>query len=256
MPSYQRLLFPLLLMGAALLPAIGGASEPARKLVIAADAWCPINCEEKAEHPGIGIDLAREAFEPLGYTVEYTIMPWSRALEAVRSGEIDAVVGANYHDDGSLVFPQEPIYRMTDDIYVRSDDTRSMQLEALQERQIGYISGYGYGEPMQRFLKHTNHVQAVNGVDALEQNLRKLHGNRIDALVESRAIMEYTLAGREERGWIRHVASMPQGNVYVAFSPAHPEARTHARQFDEAVARLRASGTLDTLYARYRLSPQ
>src|SRR5688572_5357943 len=74
----------------------------AKTLTIGADIWCPINCDPQDEKQGIGIDLARKIFEPYGYEIRYVVIPWSRALEEVRAGKLDAVVGATHADDESL----------------------------------------------------------------------------------------------------------------------------------------------------------
>ncbi len=67
-------------------------------ITIAADSWCPINCTKPEKKLGVGIDLAKSIFEPLGYTIQYEVMGWSDALAKVRRGEVDAVVGASKFD--------------------------------------------------------------------------------------------------------------------------------------------------------------
>ena len=75
-------------------PAAPAPSNPRQRVVIAADPWCPHNCEAGSEHEGYMIDIAREAFGLAGIDVEYVNMSWARALQQARDGYIDAVVGA------------------------------------------------------------------------------------------------------------------------------------------------------------------
>lgn len=229
-------------------------------LTIAADVWCPINCAEGDPLPGIGVELARRAFERQGYEVRYIVMPWARALEEVRAGKIDAVIGANHTDDASLLLPKHPILRVTDDFYVTADSTlRFNGLESLKAARIGIIHDYGYANALQTFLaahrKTPGAVQEVGGDDALEQNIRKLLAHRIDVAVESRAVMDYTLKRKGLKDKIKRIGGIPQGYVYLAFSPAIPQSKARARAYDASIERMKAEGAFTPLYDAYGLSP-
>ncbi len=257
--SIGRLVF-CLLAGCVLSSAPSAAGEDSQKvLTIAADIWCPINCAPDAKPEGIGIDLARQVFEPLGYEIRYVVMSWSRALEEVRAGRVDAVIGANKMDDPTLIFPKRPVYHIMDDFYVLAENPLVFEtIESLAGQRIGVIHEYGYDEKTMRYLdkmrKIPDMVQEVGGDDALEQNIRKLLARHIDVVVETRAVMDYKLLQMKLEKKIRRVGSVPQGNVYLAFSPALSRSRDLARQFDRGVVRLQAEGTLAAMYKSYGLS--
>ncbi len=237
----------------------GAHAEPNPKTItIAADVWCPINCAADGNNLGVGIDIAKRVFEPLGYTVNYVIMPWARALEDVRVGKVDAVVGANAADDPTLVFPKNALYDITDDFYVLKDSTLSFNgMSSLKGLRLGVIKDYGYNEVIMRFIGEnktiSGMVQEVGGNDALEQNIKKLLAGRIEVIVESRPVMDYTLRHLKLTDAIKHIGSIRQGKIYLAFSPALTASKARVRQYDEGVAKLRTTGALPEIYKRYGL---
>ncbi len=232
----------------------------AKTITIAADVWCPINCDPADDNLGVGIDLAKRIFEPLGYKINYVILPWARALEDARQGKIDAVVGANTSDDPTLVFPSSPISSIDDGFFaLAKSPIEYTGLDSLKKYKIGTIKDYGYSEAINAFLdeqrKTPGGVQEVSGETGLEQNIKKLQAGRIDVLIESTMIMSYSLKKMGLTNEIRQIGTVPQGYVYLAFSPAKEESKNLAKTFDEALAQLKASGALQVVYAYYNMSP-
>lgn len=239
----------------SLLPVCGAqAQEAGRVIVIEADEWCPINCSAGPQ-PGVGIELAKRIFEPMGYMVVYKVVPWITALSDARSGKADAVVGANRNDDRNLVFPDNALFDMTDDFYVRKGNPwRYQGVHTLKDKRIGIISGYGYGEVVTSFLSGGSGIQvtASSGAKALLENISKLQDGKIDVIIESKPVMEYTLSRmelREDIVWAGGVAQLP---VYLAFAPG-PKATELRVVFDSGMRRLKASGELNAIYAAYGL---
>lgn len=242
-------------------PASSLANQNTGKVLkIVADLWCPINCTPMDDEEGVGIDLVRKIFEPMGYTVDYLLMPWARALEEVRAGKIDAIIGANATDDATLVFPKESIIRITDDFYVmEGDDWTYSGIDSLEGRRIGVIKDYGYNDIITEYVgKHMREagvVQEVGGGDALEQNIRKLLAGRINVVVESAPVMQYMLKrlGLQEK--VKWAGGVDQGFVYLAFSPALESSPEEAKHFDRGIVELRKAGALPAMYERYGLKP-
>jgi len=238
---------------------LSGFAQPQSIITIGADSWCPINCVRPEPKLGVGIDLAKAVFEPLGYTVRYQVMPWSNALDKVRNGEIDAVVGASRYDDATLVFPSAAIYNITDNFYVlKGNSWRFQGVHTLKAKKLGVIKDYGYGPTVQNYIHENennyNVIQSSMGEEALKVNIRKLLNREIDVIVESRPVMEYNIDKSRLEDRIEMVGSSPQADVYLAFSPALPNSRNLAAQYDAGIRRLRAEGRLDGFYGAYGLS--
>ena len=250
-----RLLVALPLLALLTIPQ-AEAVQFNRVIRIAADPWCPISCDPAASEPGIGVELARAIYNPLGYSIIYTVEPWTRALDDVRHGTIDAVIGADTSDDPTLIFPQKPIEHVSYDFYaLRKTNLHDASLATLSTKRIGAISGYGYGT-LDAWIKKQNSlglVQNASGEDALQQNIMKLLAGRIDVLVESSTVMDYRLAQLDLGDAIEHIGGKPSGHVYLAFAPTSPHSKELAEQFDAGMTQLAKSGTLNTIYQRYHL---
>lgn len=226
-------------------------------LTVEADEWCPINCTPASGQEGIGIDIARKIFEPLGYKVNYVIVPWTQALTDARSGTIEAVVGANMQDDPSLLFPSSYLFNISDDFYVMNGSRwRYQGPYTLKDKHVGVIAGYGYGAVITQFIKEnlsrSGAIQATSGKDALNQNMARLREGKIDVLIESKPVMDYNLQKKGETQII-WAGGVEQAPVYMAFSPKNPAGRTLQNQYDVGFKRLEASGEIARIYRNYGL---
>jgi polar amino acid transport system substrate-binding protein len=231
-----------------------------RTLTIAADLWCPVNCDPYSAKPGVAVELASRAFANMGMDIRYVVMPWAEALEKVRSGKIDAIIGASRHDDPSLIFPAQAITQISDDFYVSKGDVWRFQgIYTLKNKKVGVVQGYGYGEVITNFITENKGkpgaVQFASGQDALKMNIEKLNARKIDVLVESRLVMDYTIQEKRLNKELVWAGGVQQGKVYLAFSPAIHESASLAVGYDKAIQALRESGELEKIYKRYNLRP-
>lgn len=229
-----------------------------KTIVIEADEWCPINCTPGAGEEGIGIDLARKVFEPMGYKIRYVIVPWTQAVDDVHKGRIHAIVGANHHDDSGLIFPDSAIYRITDDFFVRETSAwRYQGPHTLKDKRIGMVEGYGYGDVVTQFIDQNKRTANVlfyaSGNNPLMENVDMLINGKLDVVVENRAVMNYAMKNSDKRSKIKWAGSVEQDPVYIAFSPAMANSKELASYYDGAIRRMRADGSLNKLYAKYEL---
>lgn len=238
--------------------AVFALSDKKPEIIIAADSWCPINCSRGDSREGVGIDLARAIYEPLGYRVRYVVMPWADALSKVRFGEVHAVVGAGRVDDPNLVFPATPIMNISDDFYIlKGVNWRFQGIESLKRKRLGVIDGYGYGKVVSDYItsnrKTFGAIHEATGNNALRENIEKLQRNQIDVIVETRPVMEYNLSRLHLADKIVWAGSVKQAPVYLAFSPARPQSVGFAKLYDDGMKRLRATGQLSGFYSPYGL---
>ena len=69
----------------------------AEQILIAADRWCPFNCEPGPELPGFMVEVAQRVFAKQGYDVKYIEMNWSRAIQEARKGNVNAIDAPSHH---------------------------------------------------------------------------------------------------------------------------------------------------------------
>lgn len=228
-------------------------------ITIAADEWCPVNCDPTGGRDGIGIEMARQIFEPLGYKIHYVMMPWVDAVRKVEEGTIDAVIGANQKDSARLIFPKTPVGLVADQIYaLTSNPLVCTSLDSLRNRRIGIIAGYGYNEELEAFIQSQKNVSGSIheslGEEALEKNIQELLNGDVDVIAESNVVMAYTLNEKKLTDKITKICpSFELENIYLAFSPVLKDSQNLADIFDAGVEKLTISGAFNDIYTKYGL---
>ncbi len=229
-----------------------------KTVVIAADAWCPYNCDEKSQEPGFMIDLAREILGAVGYKVTYHNQPWTDALSDVAAGKIDAVVGAGASEAKNLTLAGVPLGENQTCFYTRQDDLFQYQVGmSLSSRRVGVISGYVYEKSIDKYLLENradyNLVQIATGDKPLLQNIRKLKARRIDTLIENMVVMDFSMAKYQVEG-LRLAGCERPTSLYIAFSPKREDHGRLAEAMNVGVRTMRKNGRLATILARYGLT--
>ena len=238
--------------------ALGVSTARAETLVIAGDIWCPINCEQGTELPGVFVELAQQIFGEADIQVEYRVVNWARALVQARQGQIGAVIGATIQDAPDLIFPQTPVVMSRLCFYgLEQQPWRYTGVESLKQIRLGAINGYSYGSELDLYLNRASsqQVQRVTGERALHINVRKLQRKRIDALMENTWVMN----------WARQTYVPPlelanlgcrQGDValHMGFSPVVLQSTRYVHIFNAGLERYRRNGRLNAILARYGIS--
>lgn len=227
-------------------------------LTIVADEWCPYNCEPGSDKPGFMIEIAQKVLGEAGHSIEYSNMPWSRAIEESRRGKFSAIVGAARDDAPDFIYPSEPLGISGSVFAVKKGASwKYAGIDSLASASVGVIQDYSYSEDFDAYseanAKDSKKIQIATGESALSTNIRKLEAGRIDALLEDKAVLEYQLAQENKMGSFDYAGGLEEAEVFIAFSPANPASKEYARLLGEGVARLRASGELAEILARYGL---
>ncbi len=248
----RKLLFFAVYLLCLVVPGVVAADT----ITLVADEWCPYNCTPGSERPGFMIEIAESAFGKHGDTVEYKVMPWSRALEETRSGKYTGIVGAYRNDAPDFLFPDAEVLTAANYFYIKADDTwRYTSFASLDDVSLGVIRDYSYGAELDGYIKlhksDMDRVQIVSGEDALRKNIDKLLYGRIRVIVEDRAVMTHYLKQQRHSKEIIEAGSLGQGKIYIAFSPKLEKASQYAKTLSEEIVRLRKSGELQIILKKY-----
>ncbi len=243
----------LLCSWSARVPAV--ADQPV--ISLAADPWCPYNCEPGSAQPGYVIELVRTIFADAGYRVEYLTMPWARALRAVEQGDVYGAIGASPAELPEAVFPTEPVGQFSPRFAVaRSQEWRFQGFESLEGVRLGVINDYDYGTFNDSIESHRQRggLLVLSGKDAGFRGLKMLLRGRLDALLDDANVISYRAKNLGVEEGISFAASpVTPLNIYIAFSPRHPQAEAYADLLSAGIGKMRRSGQLAQLLARYGL---
>lgn len=239
---------------AAAVSFVGASAGMAKEITIAADPWCPFNCDPGTEKPGYMVEIAKEVFEPLGYTVVYQTVNWSRALESTREGQFNAVFGASRDEAEGFIFPEQSQGGAGNAFFVNGSTAWSLNSHAdLKGKKLGLIRDYDYGEVL-GIVGDEADIDYSSGDDALEKNVKKLAASRVDVVVEEANVFNYTAAELGLLGDVKLAMADDADEVFIAFSPAKEESAQLAKDLDMGLTKLRESGRLAEILSRYGLS--
>jgi len=238
-----------------------GLAGPAQadEITLAADAWCPYNCAPGSERPGYMVEIATQAFESAGHKLIYKTMPWARALAEAEAGRLTGVFGASPDEAPGLVYPKLPLAQSRSVLLVRAGDSFTWtSVKSLEPHALGIILDYTYGAVLDPYIKanikNASRIQLMGGDEPLKGNLRKLLAGRIGVTVDDVNVMAYEIADQKLADSVRMVdISDPANPLYIGFSPKLPQAAAYAKLLDDTVEKLRASGDLEKILARYGL---
>lgn len=237
--------------GALVLSAPGQAQT----LTFAADEWCPVNCGPDAKAPGYMIEIAKAILEPRGYRLRYEQITWARALLMTRSGHFDGIYASTPGEAKGFVFPSEAQGQYRIGLFVRKDDPwRYLGPSSLDQKSVGVIIDYSYGEDIDRELKDHSELVQTGGTHALEQNIKTLLAGRLNMVVEDINTFAYKANELGLSGEFRLAKAFEEDDLFIALSPAKAQSHEIAQALSDGMADLRRSGELDRILKKYGLS--
>ena len=239
---------------------LAAASPCAARPVVSlrADIWCPYNCAAGSDHPGYAVEIAQAVFNAAGFDVDYQLLNWTRSIDEVRQGAADAVIGAYSTDVAGFVLPDEPIGRGRVGFAARQASAfHYTGPQSLVGRRLGIVASYDFPGALGDYL-HTlrgdkSRIQYMSGERALAKNLLKLISGRVDLVLDDARVLERLINELQLQDQVTFTEDRTSLPVYIAFSPASPNSARYARILSAGIVRLRASGQLAAILARYGL---
>jgi len=233
------------------------------EIIIAADQWCPYNCDPKNEKElGFIVDVAKTIFAKHDIAVKYVEMPWSRAKKEVSINNIQGIIGATIEDvnnlKGKLVFPQEEQARLKNTFFtLKSNPWVYKKTSSLTKIKLGIIKDYNYGPEIHSIIENKLHnsTYEMTGSKPLERLITMLKLKRIDAILEDKAVFQYT--ANKMKFYNFRVAGSDQSiskenDIFIAFSQ-HKNSKRYAKILTDGMRQIRKSGKLKKILSKYSL---
>jgi polar amino acid transport system substrate-binding protein len=228
------------------------------RIVIASDMWCPYNCDPKSANQGFLIEIARNIFEKQNISVEYRLMPWSDALEALENGEIHAIAGASKTDDRDFIYPENYQALEVVNCYIRKDmDWYYAGINSISGKILGLTLNYKYPYEVSLYIDETFPIHPENflfstGENAVAANINNLKNGKAEIYLENANVMDAYLSHNpdveiKEAGSVNSVPT----EIYIAFSPKIKKSHIYAKILSDGMMELRNSGHLSGLYKKY-----
>ena len=244
----------------ACLSLLAPMTMTADTITLKADSWMPFNGDGKAE-TGYMLDIAKTVFEAKGHKVVFTVTPWEKAIAEARSGKCNGIIGTSKDDTPDFVFPAEELGISVQLFCVKNGSPwKYAGIGSLKTIKLGVIKDYAYFDELDAYIKASpaKVAFAEDEDNPLQSNLTRLIEGKLDAVVDDRSVLKYTIAKMKLQGKVviamSTASATKSDKLYIAFSPKHPKSEEYARILSDGVAALRSSGALTRILAKYGLT--
>ncbi len=224
------------------------------------DYWAPYNGDPKSLYPGFQYEIAKIIFEKAGHKVVYNVMPFSRALQRLESGDADATFGLLKEEaqKNKLLIPSQNIGFSSYSFFVLHDNKwRYNGIKSLESQMLGVIQDYDYNE-LNHYIntnKNSIKVQVMAGDSSLEKNINKLINNRITVIVDDEYVVAWTLKSMKHSGKLIKAGSLTQLKpVYIAFSSKNPKSQEYIQILNKGVLELKRTGEYQKILSKYGIN--
>jgi len=230
----------------------------AKSLTFLAEGWCPYTCPPSHnKNNGYLVDIVKAVFEKKGYSIDYEVMPYRRAIIFARTGKVNAIIGIYKEDAPDLIFPNTHQGLSRKYFFVNKNaNWRYSGVSSLNElNSIGIMLGYDYGELSDYLEKSQKIVSIMTGFNMLELTLKQLLTGRIQTFADDRLVVNYMLNRMGvPKGQVIEAGQLGETNkVYIAFSPEIEESKLYAEILEQGIDQLRDSGELAKILQKYKL---
>lgn len=229
--------------------------------------FCPYICDPAIEgREGFVIDILRDALATKNHTMTFTIVPYKRALSMVRSGEAHALPDIYKADAPDLITGNAILRSGNNQFFIRNDfHWRYTSAASWNDIVIGVIDGYTFAHnEFDQYLKQQkaspdSKVVFIGGEHAYSRLIKLLSSDRIDAILDDKAFIQYALSRFNQRNTTAEAFSVisagtlsTSGAHVVAYSPKHPKiAKLLMDIIDPFVENLYATGEINNYLAPY-----
>lgn len=193
-----------------------------KAITLATTAWCPYTCGEDGLPNGFIGDKIKKLFKKHDLTLVVEQLPWSRALHLAHEGKVDGLLTATFQEAPTLIFTNQPIgsYQMC----FYTEKSNPWQYEEplnFADNRITVIQDYGYGEPLDSYVKSTANVMAISGENSTLRLLNMLIKGRADIIVEDSNVINWIAKKHHiEIQKIRKSGCMKKQPFYLALYPS------------------------------------
>ncbi|WP_269531574.1 ABC transporter substrate-binding protein [Chitinimonas sp. BJYL2] len=247
-----RHVFALSCLLASLLPQ----AADSRVIRIATGELPPYATESRPDQ-GIALSIVRRAFELGGYKVEYTFLPWSRALAETKSGRWDGTAywGHKPEHEQSFLLSDNVLTEQWVFVYRKTIDLDWRTLADLRPYQIAMIKDYTY-TPEIWAMAQSGELKTDSTPDDLAA-LRKLVSGRVDISPMERNVACDLLARHFSEGEANRLRAHPKlmtdkFTTHLMLPRKLTESRARLQAFNGGLKKLIASGEHAKLMGQVR----
>lgn len=229
--------------------------EEGNRIKVAQLDWCPEVCPGQ-EKPGYIVEILKEAFADSEFQLEFSTLPWSRALASTLGGNTDAVIAPAKIEAPKLVYPNEPVGMQRACFYTLATSNWVYDgSSSLKDKKIGLPSDMSL-EEIHDYVMDNRHQFYFQSITAryLGLSINMLAARRLDAFAFTENAVIHQLQESSLDGTIRQAGCVSATPVYMAFTPVGGQRNLREkaiRFFDSRMQALKDNGKLSAILQRY-----
>lgn len=218
-------------------------------ITAAGDPWPPFLDPEHAQQ-GVAVEIVTAALANQGHTLKFSFMPWQRALDGVKDGSIDILVGAWHTKEREAYLLFGEPYLSNDLKFIkRKDDSFTFTgIDSLKGKTIGTVRGYGYGDAFEQ----ATHFKKQEAAELMPSVLKLLAG-RIDLTLEDEVVAR-SLISKKQPDALDKLAfvdpPLSSNPLHIATGQSNARKTTIIEAFNKGLATIKADGTLAAILQR------
>ena len=235
-------LVPALLLGLLLVFSFSQQTL-AQQLRLATTNYPPFYGED-LPNGGPFSQIARQAFEDVGYEVTIDFIPWARALEWAAEGKVDGLLGAWITPERKDYFVETVSVMSNTMVFYRKRNSKTTfdSFDDLAKQKLWIGTVYGYAQPRGLIEAGVNLIYATQD----KQLFMLLGKGRIDLVVVDKTFAELALAlpdMQEHRENVEHLEGfVEQRDMHILMSKNLTNADEIAQAFNKGLAILKKDG--------------
>ncbi|MDE1462226.1 substrate-binding periplasmic protein [Spartinivicinus poritis] len=225
----------------------------AAKIVGTGVVWPPFFIQNDSGQ-GIAVEIVTEALKREGYELEMKFLPWARAVDGVKKGSYDALVGVWWTEKRTkfLSFSDHYLENSIKFIKLKDDDFEYNGLSSLDKKKVGIVRDYGYGD---EFLSAKNFNKPI--ASSIMKNLKKLVAKRIDLTLGDEIVTRALIANQEDTTLIEKIAftenALSINKLHFGVGLVKPNHKTIIDKFNSGLKKIKSDGTFNKLMMKYNL---
>lgn len=228
---------------AACLFSVSALSET---ITAAGDPWPPFLDPDHPEQ-GVAIAIAREAFKTQGHDLEFTFVPWARAIDGVKNADYDALIGTWWTEERTNFLAYSEPYLTNEIKFIKrkGDGFEFEGMDSLEGKTVGTIRGYGYGKA----FSNAAHFERSPTVKLIT-NIRKLVNERLDLAIEDELVARSTIA-KEAPDLLEKIEftknALSSEDLHVTSGLKNSRQEMVIESFNKGLAEIKSNGTFDRI---------
>lgn len=196
-------------------------------------------------YTGFNVDIMNAVSIETGIRFEYYPMPWNEAVQAMRSGKVDAIQGMKYNQEREEIYDfSAPYFTSSQGIFVLKDNMYIRKIEDLKGRKVAVQKG----DVASGLLSKVDRLKLVE-TNNQQEAVQSLIDGKVDAFIGNRITGQYFLQKNEQQSLIKIVGEPLDTTKYaIAVMPKNKELLTI---FNQAISQIKKDGTYEKIEKKW-----